>query len=139
MQITTKKLAQLRQTLLDAGEVNHDALQEQFKITRPELDEFLIALAKEYPDEFDGVDSAPATVEYKLKDENNILHDLEVFRERDNLIVLQRKLPKDLVTIIVRGEAVEIDLYRLRQMRPDEVQHGVTVARLIELGEAAKG
>ena len=143
MKVTKSTLEKLRNFVLEREEFNDADVAELLNLRYPEQAEEVKALGvllrKTYPDDFGYPESEEAAPKiYQLKDEKGFLHDLEVFREKDERVVLQRKVPSDIVRIIVRGEDVEVDLYRLKQLAPTESMHGVTVARLIELAEIAK-
>lgn len=74
---------------------------------------------------------------YQFKDDNNVVHDLEVLRIKDNRIILQLAQPREEVTLVVKGRTVTVDLIQLRK-NPDAISYGVTHAKLIALAELAK-
>lgn len=156
MKITRSTLEKVRDLVLEEGEFNAESVAELLGVTAAEHEKTIASLPrllkKHYPQDFGDEpeseqedvdeDETGTTVEprtYQLIDEKGFLHDLEVFREKEHRVVLKRKVPTDNVRIIVRGEEVEVDLFRLRQLAATEIMHGVTVARLIELAELAKG
>jgi hypothetical protein len=143
--ITTsaKRLASIRDFLLDAGTLDKDALMSKFKIAEADYEPILRQLRATYPDEFnfefdDDPTEQPVEPVYKLKGTGAFLKDLEVVSRTDKTVVLAVKAPKDLVTIVVKGKTVEVDLLRLRELPPTSIQHGVEVSRLIQLAELAK-
>lgn len=137
---TNKRLADIRQFLIEAGTLDKDAILKAFKMKESDYEPTLRQLQAEYPSEFDfEFDEEERTpVKYKLQTDTRFLKDLEVVSEKDGLVVLQISRPKDLVTIVVKGKTIEVDLIRLRELNPETVQHGVKVSRLIELAELAK-
>lgn len=87
--------------------------------------------------------AAPATsvappVEYQLRDDAGLLRDLEVLKQKGNLIILQTKYIADTVPVIVRGEEVVVDLNELRKMGPDELKDGIKVSVLLAAAELAR-
>lgn len=146
--LSKKKLSALRDFVFDQGEFDDDAVAKFLEIPVTEVHAISDQLRREYPDDFGAPDEPepeaaseqPAEPPvYQLVDEHNLLKDLEVVRVKGSRVILRLKEPKDLVTLIVKGETVEVDLIRLRKLKSDDVLHGVTVARLIELAEIAKG
>ena len=138
---TNKRLADIRQFLLEAGTLDKDAILKAFKMKESDYEPTLRQLQAEYPSEFDfefDEEEERTPVKYKLQTDTKFLKDLEVVSEKDGLVVLQISRPKDLVTIVVKSKTVEVDLIRLRELNPETVQHGVMVSRLIELAELAK-
>ena len=137
---TNKRLADIRQFLIEAGTLDKDDILKAFKMKESDYETTLRQLQAEYPSEFDfEFDEEERTPgKYKLQTDTRFLKDLEVVSEKDGLVVLQISRPKDLVTIVVKGKTIEVDLIRLRELNPETVQHGVKVSRLIELAELAK-
>lgn len=157
MALTRKRLAALRDFVIQEGGYDYEDVGEFLQIfDRNELKEIGDQLRQVYPEDFGDVDEDPdededgedaeeevaeksRVVQYSLVNDRNFLENLEIVRETAERVILRKSVPKDLVTVIVKGEQVTVDLIKLRSIKPDEVMHGVTVARLIELAEIAKG
>lgn len=139
---TNNRLSAIRQFLIDSGTLDKDAILKAFKMKESDYEPTLRQLQAEYPNEFnfefDDEEEERTPIKYKLQTDTKFLKDLEIVSEKDGLVVLQVSRPKDLVTIVVKGKTVEVDLIRLRELNPETVQHGVKVSRLIELAELAK-
>lgn len=138
---TNKRLSDLREYLIEIGTLDKEAIMSKFKLSEADYEPALRQLREKYPDEFDfefDDETTPPVTAYKLKGEGAFLKDLEVVSQREGLVVLEVKRPKDLVTVVVRGATVTVDLLRLRELPPTSIQHGVEVRRLIELAELAK-
>jgi hypothetical protein len=82
--------------------------------------------------------AAPAAAAYRLRRPDGTVATLEVVASKNGTVVLEESRPKDLVTLIVKGSAVTVDLIELRAGSPDRALHGTTAARLIEMAELAK-
>ncbi len=143
----TKNLSALRDFLLSEGELDKDRVCSQFKIAEADYEPTLRRLQKAYPElglEFDDEEptvtpaTTPEPVVYKLKGDDAFLRELEVISEKPGQIILAIKTPKELVTIIIKGQPVEVDLLHLRKQPATFTQYGLSVARLIELAELAK-
>lgn len=139
---TNNRLSAIRQFLIDAGTLDKDAVLSAFKMKESDYEPTLRQLQAAYPSEFDfefdDEEEERTPTKYKLQTDAKFLKDLEIVSEKDGLVVLQISRPKDLVTIVVKGKTVEVDLIRLRELNPETAQHGVKVSRLIELAELAK-
>ena len=141
--IQNKKLPAIREYLLEVGTLDQDALMKKFKLSEANYEPTLRQLNDAYPGEFnfefdDEEPVAPVEPTYKLKGDGPFLKDLEVVSRSGKTVVLALAVPKDLVTIVVKGKTVEVDLFRLRELPPASVQHGVEVSKLIQLAELAK-
>jgi hypothetical protein len=82
--------------------------------------------------------AAPSAATYRLRRPDGTVAALEVIASKNGTVVLEEPRPKDLVTLIVKGDTVTVDLIELRAGSPGRVLHGTTAARLIEMAELAK-
>jgi hypothetical protein len=82
--------------------------------------------------------AAPSATTYRLRRPDGTVAALEVIASKNGTVVLEEPRPKDLVTLIVKGDTVTVDLIELRAGSPGRVLHGTTAARLIEMAELAK-
>jgi hypothetical protein len=82
--------------------------------------------------------AAPAAVTYRLRRPDGTVAALEVVASKNGTVVLEEPRQKDLVTLIVKGDTVTVDLIELRAGSLGRVLHGTTAARLIEMAELAK-
>jgi hypothetical protein len=80
----------------------------------------------------------PAAQSFRLRRPDGTVTALEVVASKNGTVVLEEPRPKDLVTLIIKGDTVTVDLIELRAGSPGRVLHGVTAARLIEMAELAK-
>lgn len=76
-------------------------------------------------------------VNYQLLD-GVILRDLEVVKNKAGTIILQTKIPRDLVVVKLRGQDVELDILELQRADQSEVRHGLAVSTLLTIARAAK-
>lgn len=141
MKINSKKLAELRTYFLDGGSTDEeDVMSFLGTEDEGEMQAYIDALREKYPQDFGG-DSEEAEekseLSYQLKGENNVLHDLEVLKVKNGRVILQIKEPKDLVTLMIKGKPVEVDLIQLAKY-PGDSPHGVLNSKLLELAELAK-
>ncbi len=84
------------------------------------------------------LEPAEAPIQYQFRDEAGLLRDLEVLKQKSNLIILQTKYVADTVPVIIRGEEVVVDLNELRKMGPDELKDGIKVSVLLAAAELAR-
>lgn len=82
--------------------------------------------------------AAPSAATYRLRRPDGTVAALEVVASKNGTVVLEEPRPKDLVTLIVKGDTVTVDLIELRAGSPGRALHGTTAARLIEMAELAK-
>jgi hypothetical protein len=79
-----------------------------------------------------------AAKKFIFRQDNGVDLELEVVKETSKAIVLGVPKVKIPVTIILRGNPLEVDLAELRALPGNAERHGVPVARLIVLAEAAQ-
>jgi hypothetical protein len=81
------------------------------------------------------------TKAFRYIDEHNHVHDLEVAKETAGAVFLRRPVVKDLVTVLVKGQPVEIDMLDLATKNQDDIHpvHGVANKILWTLCVIAKG
>lgn len=82
-------------------------------------------------------DEKGCPVIYQLLD-GVILRDLEVVKNKAGTIILQTKIPRDLVVVKLRGQDVELDILELQRADQSEVRHGLAVSTLLTIARAAK-
>lgn len=140
------KLAALREYFIDGGSTEEADVMEFLDTTSVEVvDEYAAALKKKYPEDFPSEQDPSFTGEttfaeaaFYLKSDG-LLKELSLVKVKGGRTILEIKEPKDLVTILVKGQPVEVDLLKLRRMDLSETVHGVAVGLLIGLAELAKG
>jgi hypothetical protein len=81
----------------------------------------------------------PSAVSYMLRGADGIVKELEIVKQKENLILLQIPVVRDLVTILVQGNEVTVDLEELVKMPADALLHGTTITKLRAAAELAKG
>lgn len=142
IKISSKKLAELRMYYLDGGDTDPAAVVEKFGLSdEDELSAYLEGLRQKYPDDFPPLPGEEPEEEftYFLKTEGNLMQELELVRSKKNVLVFVAKEHKELVTIILKGKPVEVDLVKLRKLPASATEHGLPVSRLIELAQLAQG
>lgn len=165
MKIDPKKLDALHTFLSKGGSPEEADIAKQLGVELPEgkaaVDAHVEALQAKWPaiygstaeePEDDGLGgdedpqpepvppTAPAATEYILLGENNVPSELELVKDGPKMI-FRVKVPKDLVTLTLRGKPVEVDLIELKAIPEQEATlpaYGVSAATLILLAEAAK-
>lgn len=80
--------------------------------------------------------SAPIQT-YQLLD-GVLLKDLDVVKATPTSVILQTKVPRDLVTVRLQGKDVELDILELQRADQSEVRHGLPVSTLLTIARAAK-
>jgi hypothetical protein len=97
-----------------------------------------IRAAKKRISELEPAAPVEQPLQYQLRDDAGLLRDLEVLKQKGNLIILQTKYIADTVPVIIRGEEVVVDLNELRKMGPDELKDGIKVSVLLAAAELAR-
>lgn len=82
--------------------------------------------------------ATPPAATYRLRRPDGTVAALDVVASKNGTVVLEEPRPKDLVTLIIKGDTVTVDLIELRAGSPSRALHGTTAARLIEMAELAK-
>ena len=100
------------------------------------LGAYIARAKKDLPSQAAEESAAPV---YQLKDEAGLLHTLEVVKQKGNRIILAMPVVKDIVTVVLRGEKVQVDLEILRKLDPNSFYREVLVSTLIAVAELAKG
>lgn len=132
------KLAALRDYFIDGGSTEETDVMEFLETTSVEVvDEYAAALKKKYPEDFPSAEEPVAPTTHFLKSDG-LLKELEIIKIKDGRVIFEVKEPKDLVTILIKGKPVEVDLFKLRKLSPETEVHGVVVSLLIGLAEIAK-
>lgn len=132
------KLQALRTYFLEGGDSEEEAVMEQLKTKKSStVAAYIEALKAKFPKDFGAEDEVNAEASYFLKDENNVLVELEVFKQKGDKTIFAIKEPKELVTLIIKGVATELDLYQLRKLPVDTERYGVRVGQLIALATLA--
>lgn len=141
LKIDDVKLDKLRSYFLNGGSDEAvDVMDHLDTEDENVVNAYVTALRKKFPADFDPDYVAPEPEDFKffLDDGGSILTELEEVKKKGNKIYFKKLEPKDLVTLIVRGVSVEVDLIQLAKKSPGAILHGVTVAQLIQLAELAK-
>lgn len=140
IKISSKKLAELRTYYLDGKDADPDTVIEAFELAnQEELEAYLEGLRQKFPEDFPAVPGeAEEQYTYFLKGDNNLLQELEIFRNKKGVILFTVKEPKDMVTLVIKGKTITVDLIQLAKY-PQDTPHGVTNARVIEMAEIARG
>lgn len=82
--------------------------------------------------------ATPPAATYRLRRPDGTVAALEVVASKNGTVVLEEPRPKDMVTLIVKGNPVTVDLVELRAGSLSRVLHGILASRLIEMAELAK-
>ena len=141
IKISSKKLTELRDYYLAGKDTETDVVIETFGFSgTEEFEAYLEGLRQKFPNDFPALEAEEdQEYTYFLKTDAGLLQELEIFKNKKNVIVFAAKEPKDLVSILLRGKTVEVDLIKLRKLPDGATEHGLPVARLIALAEIAKG
>lgn len=83
------------------------------------------------------VEASTTPTSYQLLD-GDILRDLEVVKQKGTALILQTKVPRDLVTVRLQGKDVELDILELQRADQSELRHGFAVSTLLTIARAAK-
>lgn len=127
--------------LQSGGDESDETIIELVNVEEAEASVYLRAAKKRIADlEAAEPPAAPVAcqVEYQLRDDAGLLRDLEVLKQKGNVIILQTKYIADTVPVIIRGEEVVVDLNELRKMGPDELKDGIKVSVLLAAAELAR-
>lgn len=137
IKINNKKLESLREHYNTGGTVDPEEVTELFGFANTaELDAHIERLRSKYPDEFPPIEDEPYT--YFLKGDGNLLQEMEMVKNKNNVLIFAVKEPKEPVKLIIKGKPLEVDLVKLRKLGPNALAHGLPAAQLIELAELAQ-
>ena len=141
IKINSSKLTRLREYYLAGGNTDPEVVIEALALSgQEELEAYLESLRQKFPDEFPPLETEEEEeYAYFLKTDAGLMQELELVRNKKNVVVFVAKEPKDLVTIILKGKPVEVDLVKLRKLPAGSSEYGTPVERLIELAEIARG
>jgi hypothetical protein len=82
--------------------------------------------------------ATPAST-YRLRRADGTVVALEVLKVSDNgTVILEEPRQKDLVTLLLRGRQITVDLIELRAKPAGSMLHDLPVTKVIELAELAK-
>lgn len=85
------------------------------------------------------VPAEPVAKKYLVQNPDGTISELELVKETSKAIVLVAVVPKDIVSVVLGGKMVELDLVELRSLPGNAERHGRPVAALIQLAELSKG
>ena len=143
MKISSKKIAELHEYFTNGGSTDPEDVATQLETESESVVEaYVNALKRRYPDVYGGEEEEQETPseQFLLIDQDTgLTKELEVLREKNGKIFLQIIEPKELVTIRVGGEEIEVDLVKLRKKDPSERVGPHLVSTLIVAAELAKG
>jgi hypothetical protein len=132
MKIEKAKLDSLYEHVKGKGSSELDAVAKVLGVAEEFVDDYVDALMKRNPELFnDPVPEETAPLQVFIKDSNNLIEELEIISTKKGRIVVQRKIPRDLVEVIVAGQVTTVDLLELRRQGGQE--------NLIVAAEVAKG
>jgi hypothetical protein len=144
MKISSKKLADLHEYFTNGGSTDPEDVAAQLE-TEDEayVEAYVNSLKRRYPDVYgdsgDG-EGQEVTQQYFLIDlESGLTKELNCVREKGSKRYFETIEPKDLVTIRVGGEEIEVDLIKLRKKAPTDRMGNYAVSTLILAAELAKG
>lgn len=82
----------------------------------------------------------PTTLTFLLRHPSGQTEELEKVAEKNGRVILQAKVISDIVSIIVKGNPVQVDLAKVRLLPPDALipETGHTASMTLMLGELAK-
>lgn len=160
--IAESKLVKFKDLVIETSGDYLPAQLAALKIQPHEVDDYQKALVERWPEIFatDSAASASSSTDasgsepeakkpvpaqkdakpFRFIDEHNHVHDLEVVKETGSAIFLRKPVKRELVTVLVKGKPVEVDLLELRKAPANAVhpKHGVANSALLALGEIAK-
>lgn len=158
MKIENTKLEALHDYLLKGGSAEQEDVAKQIGVPADDeatVNAYVEALKARWPDIY-GEPEKPAAKKtaakktakvaesadtpkiYRLRRPDGTVTALEVVAAKNGTVVLEEPRPKDLVTLIVKGQSVTVDLIELRNGSPGRMLHGVPAVRLIEMAELAR-
>lgn len=145
MKLSSKKLAELHQYFVNEGSTDPNDVAD-FLETEDEtvVEAYVDALKKRHPDVYgpgaEVAEEATEPVKYALIDpDTNLVKELEVVRQKGAKVFLSVIEPKDIVSIVVGGETIEVDLIKLRKKNPVDKLGNHLVSTLLVAAELAKG
>ena len=149
MKIDNTKLAALHDYLVNGGSPEQEDVAKQIGEDVDDeaaVEAYVEALKAKWPKVY-GKPAAPAPkavkqappapATYRLRKPDGTVAALEVVASKNGTVVLEEPRPTDKVTVILKGQPVEVDLIELRA-NPLKQVHGVEAHRLIEMAELAK-
>lgn len=130
----TKKLTALYEYFTKGGSDKEADVMQFLETTSADVvKEYMDALDEKYPEGF----APEKETEYFLK-EDGLLKKLLFVKQTNDRVILEIDEPKSLVKIILKGEVVEVDLFKLEKLSPSDALYGTTVAQVIALAELAQ-
>jgi ectoine hydroxylase-related dioxygenase (phytanoyl-CoA dioxygenase family) len=151
MKISSKTLAALHQYFISEGSTEPNDVAD-FLETDDEaiVNAYVDALKAKYPDIYGGEvaeESAPApktadkghSSYFLIDNDTGLTKELELLKTKNGKLYLQTIEPKEVVSIVVGGEQIEVDLVKLRKKAPGEKLGNHLVSTLILAAELAKG
>jgi hypothetical protein len=144
MKISSKKLADLHEYFTNGGSTDPEDVAVQLETENEAVVEaYVNSLKRKYPDVYgdsgDG-EGQEVTQQYFLIDlESGLTKELNCVREKGSKSYFEVVEPKELVTIRVGGEEIEVDLIKLRKKAPTDKLGPHLVSTLIVAAELAKG
>lgn len=149
MKINSKKLTELHRYFVNDGSTEPDEIAK-FLGTEDEsvVESYVSALRQKYPEVYgeDEEDAQEATTTQKsptfyvlVDSDTGTAKELELLKVKGNKAFLGIVEPKDLVTVRIGGEDVEVDIIKLRKKDPSERIGGHLVSVLLTAAELAKG
>lgn len=148
MKIDKKKLADLHTYFKSGGSTDAEDVMAHLE-TEDEsvMDAYIDALKEKYPtiygaeapeeEEEEQEESEDQSYTYFCAMPDKTLKELELVKDKGNKLIFAFKEPKDLVTVMLKGEPVEVDLIKLAKY-PTDSTHGILNSKLIELAELAR-
>ena len=137
MSTPNKELVSLREYFLAGKSTDAEDVAEFLGHDDTSKVEGLVAdLKKSYPDDFGGTEDE-TDHKFFLKNDQGILEELELTKEKNNTIYFVKKEPKDLVKIILKGKSMTVDLFQLRKPNAKDVED-VSPSEVIAIAELAR-
>lgn len=80
----------------------------------------------------------PAAQSFRLRRADGTVVALQVVASKNGTVVLEEPRPQDLVSLVLRGQPLTVDLIELRAKPAGSMFHDLPVAKVIEMAELAK-
>lgn len=140
MRTNSKKLDELHEYLINGGSSKDaDILTQLGTEDKEAVKVYKTALRTKYPDIYGEVGKVEEEQTFQLLDpDTKIMRSLDVVKVKGSKTILEVREPKELVTIRVGGEELEVDLIKLRKKDPESTLGTHKISTLLVAAELAK-
>jgi len=141
MRTNSKKLDELHEYFINGGSTKDaDILAQLGTEDNEAVKAYKAALRAKYPDVYGEEEKPEEAQTFQLLDpDTKLMRPLDIVKVKGSKTILEVREPKELVTIMVGGEELEVDLIKLRKKDPESTLGTHKVSTVLMAAELAKG